>query len=96
MSGDWSGRGASVVSASRTHLWKAPSRLLVGVLVLAVRAYQFAVRPLLIGSCKFCPTCSDYAIIALRRHGLCWGGLLSARRVLRCHPFSSGGIDPVP
>jgi len=70
----------------------------LGVLaaVLAVRAYQVMLRPLLIGSCKFYPTCSDYAIEALRLHGLWRGGLLAARRLLRCHPFTPGRIDPVP
>jgi len=88
--------GADVASIVRASLWGPLSRLLVGVLILAIRAYQFGARPLLIGSCKFCPTCSEYAVIALRRHGVWRGGLLAARRLLRCHPFSPGGIDPVP
>jgi uncharacterized protein len=76
--------------------WRWPRRALAETAVLAVRAYQFAVRPLLVGSCQFCPTCSEYAIIALRRHGLLRGGALAFRRLLRCHPFHPGGIDPVP
>ena len=96
MSGGKSGIGTDVASVSRACFWRRPSRLLAGVLILAIRVYQFAVRPLLIGSCKFCPTCSQYAIIALGRHGLRRGGLLAARRLLRCHPFSPGGVDPVP
>lgn len=71
-------------------------RLIVEFVILAIRMYQFGVRPLLIGSCKFCPTCSEYAVIALRRHGLLRGGALAARRLLRCRPFTTGGIDPVP
>ena len=54
------------------------------------------IRPLLIGSCKFCPTCSEYAIEALRIHGLWRGSWLAIRRICRCHPFGPGGIDPVP
>jgi len=74
----------------------ALSRPLVALAVAAIRAYQAALRPLLIGSCKFCPTCSEYAIEALRRHGPWRGARLAIARILRCHPFSAGGIDPVP
>ena len=66
------------------------------VLIALIRFYQFAVRPFLIGSCKFCPSCSEYATEAIQTHGSWRGSLLAARRVLRCHPFSRGGIDPVP
>jgi putative membrane protein insertion efficiency factor len=64
--------------------------------VFLIRCYQGMVRPLLIGSCKFCPSCSEYAIEALQTHGLWRGALLAIRRLCRCHPFSVGGIDPVP
>ncbi len=60
-------------------------------LILLVRGYQVGLRPLLIGSCKFYPTCSEYFIEAVRKHGPFRGGLLGLRR-----PFSPGGIDPVP
>jgi putative membrane protein insertion efficiency factor len=66
------------------------------VLVCMVRFYQVGVSPLLIGTCKFCPSCSEYFIEAVRVHGPWKGGWLGARRLLRCHPFSPGGIDPVP
>ncbi|RME41835.1 MAG: membrane protein insertion efficiency factor YidD [Planctomycetota bacterium] len=65
-------------------------------LVFLVRAYQVMLRPLLIGSCKFCPTCSEYAVEALCRHGAIRGMRLALGRLLRCHPFGPGGIDPVP
>jgi len=64
--------------------------------IAVIRGYQLLIRPLLIGSCKYCPTCSDYAIEAIAVHGLFRGGLLTLRRVVRCHPFGPGGIDPVP
>jgi len=65
-------------------------------LVSLIRSYQVIIRPHLFGSCKFYPTCSQYAIEALLAHGLVRGSMLAARRVVRCHPFSPGGIDPVP
>ena len=65
-------------------------------LVLAVRAYQKLVSPLLPPSCRFYPSCSAYAVTALERHGALRGGWLAARRLSRCHPFHPGGLDPVP
>lgn len=70
--------------------------VLVTLSLLAVRGYQLIVRPLLIGSCKFYPTCSDYAAEAFHRHGFCRGWWLTVRRIARCHPFTPGGLDPVP
>jgi putative membrane protein insertion efficiency factor len=67
-------------------------RLLIGLL----RAYQYAVSPLLGRSCRFFPTCSDYAVEAIGRYGAIKGSYLSLRRVLRCHPWHPGGYDPVP
>ena len=71
-------------------------KLPVMIPVLLIRCYQGMIRPLLIGSCKYCPTCSEYTIEALQIHGLFRGSLLGLRRICRCHPFSPGGIDPVP
>lgn len=71
-------------------------RPVVWILVSFIRSYQVIIRPHLLGSCKFCPTCSQYAIEALLAHGMVRGSVLAARRVVRCHPFSPGGIDPVP
>ncbi len=67
-----------------------------GTAVLLIRAYQACIRPHLIGQCKYCPTCSEYGIQAISQHGLWRGGWLTFRRLLRCHPFARGGIDPVP
>jgi putative membrane protein insertion efficiency factor len=64
--------------------------------IALIRCYQAMIRPHLIGTCKFCPTCSEYAIEALRTHGLLRGSALAVRRILRCRPFSPGGLDPVP
>ena len=64
--------------------------------LLIIRGYQRIVSPLLPPSCRFHPTCSDYAYEAIDRHGLLKGGRLAVWRVLRCNPFGKGGFDPVP
>jgi uncharacterized protein len=66
------------------------------VLVGAVRSYQWTLRPFIGAHCRFEPSCSCYAIEALRRHGAARGAALAARRVLRCNPWNPGGDDPVP
>jgi putative membrane protein insertion efficiency factor len=62
----------------------------------AVRAYQLALRPVLGNNCRFWPSCSDYALQAVRLHGAGRGSVLAARRILRCNPWNPGGVDPVP
>ena len=69
-----------------------PSRMLVG----AVRLYQLAISPLMPPNCRHLPTCSEYAIEALREHGLLRGGWLAVWRIARCHPLGTSGYDPVP
>jgi putative membrane protein insertion efficiency factor len=61
-----------------------------------VRFYQVAISSWTPASCRFTPTCSAYAIEALREHGAARGGWLSLRRILRCHPWGGLGYDPVP
>lgn len=65
-------------------------------LVGAVRAYQWTLRPMMAGCCRFEPGCSEYAIEAIRTHGALRGGALAGWRVLRCNPWTEGGADPVP
>lgn len=67
-------------------------RILIGL----IRFYQAAVSPLLPSTCRYTPSCSRYALEAVRRHGALRGGWLAARRLLRCHPLGGRGWDPVP
>lgn len=76
--------------------WQAvrsvPSRLLLALLWV----YQRVVSPLTPPTCRFYPSCSQYAVIAVQRHGALRGAWLAARRLLRCHPWNPGGVDDVP
>lgn len=62
----------------------------------AIRLYQLLLSPLIGNQCRFHPTCSNYAMEAIDRHGVLKGAWLAARRLTRCHPFHPGGFDPVP
>ena len=66
------------------------------VLIGVVRCYQFAISPWLGPRCRFDPTCSEYAVGAIRRFGPLRGGRLTLRRLSRCHPWGASGYDPVP
>jgi len=66
------------------------------LLVWLLRGYQLLLSPMLGPRCRFYPSCSNYAIEALRVHGAARGSWLAARRVGRCHPWNAGGVDPVP
>lgn len=70
--------------------------MIAGLLIRLVRAYQLLLSPMLGASCRFEPSCSAYAIDALRAHGAAGGSYLAARRLVRCHPWCEGGADPVP
>jgi len=80
-----------------SSLAQGPSKVVVAVLVLLIRAYQLTLSPLLslFGPvCRFEPSCSRYMIEALRRHGLVVGLRKGIARLFRCHPFHPGGYDP--
>lgn len=66
------------------------------LLIACIRAYQTTISPWLGRNCRFHPTCSQYAIEAIRRHGVCRGIAYALWRIARCNPFCAGGHDPVP
>ena len=65
------------------------------ILIKLFQAYKYLISPLLGNSCRYFPSCSDYSIEALKTYGFFKGGYLSLKRILSCHPFKEGGIDPV-
>lgn len=70
--------------------------LFARLLLLPIYFYRYAISPLIGPRCRFYPTCSTYAVEAIKIHGAIKGGYLAIKRILRCHPFSEGGEDPVP
>ena len=69
-----------------------PKRLML----VLIRFYRRQISPALPPSCRFTPTCSQYAAEAIEKYGALKGGYLAVRRILKCHPFHPGGYDPVP
>ncbi|HET7601743.1 MAG TPA: membrane protein insertion efficiency factor YidD [Gemmatimonadales bacterium] len=74
------------------ELRQVPRLALAGL----IRGYQLVISPALPAACRFTPTCSQYALEAVRRYGVLKGSWLAARRLAKCHPFHEGGTDPVP
>lgn len=80
--------------------WVALARAIIGlpglVLLGLLRFYQRVISPMTPPTCRYYPSCSSYAVTAISRHGALRGTWLAVRRVLRCHPWSAGGVDDVP
>ncbi len=76
--------------------WACLEWVLVQVLLVPVRLYRRLLSPVLPPACRFHPSCSQYALDALQIHGPFRGSWLAMRRLMRCHPFHPGGLDPVP
>lgn len=66
------------------------------LLITLIKLYRYTLSPYLGQHCRFTPSCSSYALEALQEHGFLRGGTMSIKRLLRCHPWSEGGYDPVP
>lgn len=89
-----SDRNVAITADVRKDSWLAS----VGrsLLIVPVRFYQYTISPFTPASCRHLPTCSEYTVQAIRKHGIIAGGALSANRIARCHPWGTSGIDPVP
>lgn len=72
------------------------SKILAIPFILLIRIYRIFISPLLGSNCRHTPTCSEYGIIALKKHGVFKGSLLTAKRILKCNSLFKGGYDPVP
>lgn len=66
------------------------------VLRMPIRFYQLSISPMLPASCRYVPSCSQYAVEAIETHGVIKGSILAAKRIARCHPWGGSGYDPVP
>ena len=71
-------------------------KIIIFPFVILVRFYQIFISPLKPPTCRYTPTCSQYTLEALEKHGLIKGGKLSIKRIMSCHPFGGSGYDPVP
>ncbi len=72
-------------------------RITIKYLILFfIRIYQYTLSPVMGGACRFYPSCSEYAYEAVKRYGAIKGSILALKRILKCHPFHPGGVDPVP
>jgi hypothetical protein len=73
--------------------------MLTKLFILPIRLYQWCISPILPRSCRYYPTCSEYAVIAIEKYGIIWGLYMGLKRILRCHPIKclggSSGYDPV-
>ncbi|RLS60999.1 MAG: membrane protein insertion efficiency factor YidD [Planctomycetota bacterium] len=87
--------GTKEQKANRRIVSARPS-IAARMLIACVRGYQIVLGPILGGSCRFSPSCSFYALDALRQHGAWRGGKLTMKRLVRCHPWGGHGHDPVP
>lgn len=70
--------------------------MIAALLIGMIRIYQHTLAALMGGQCRFYPSCSEYCIGALRVHGALRGAVLGIRRIVKCHPWHPGGVDPVP
>jgi hypothetical protein len=70
--------------------------MLEKLLLALIRAYRYLLSPWVGTSCRFWPTCSEYSMDAIERHGALRGGWMTVARIARCHPYGKGGVDPVP
>lgn len=78
------------------RLIEIPKKLLSWLFIGLIKFYQYSISPLTQPSCRYTPTCSQYALEAIKKHGPLKGGWLALKRLLSCHPWGGHGYDPVP
>jgi len=78
------------------RLIEIPKRFLSWFFIALIKFYQYSISPLTQPSCRYTPTCSQYALEAIKKHGPIKGGWLAVKRISRCHPWGGHGYDPVP
>ena len=82
-----------VTKLNKTHSLK---KIFVFPLVIIIKLYQFIISPLTPPSCRYSPTCSQYALEALKKYGIIKGVSLTFKRIFKCHPWGGSGYDPIP
>lgn len=70
--------------------------IIIKLIISFLKIYKYFISPLLGNNCRFYPSCSDYSMEALKKHGVAKGAVLTAKRIVKCQPFHEGGMDPVP
>ncbi|GGH05937.1 membrane protein insertion efficiency factor YidD [Mucilaginibacter phyllosphaerae] len=77
-------------------LWDINKRIIGGFFLLLIKIYRYLISPILPNACRYTPTCSQYGIEAIKKHGPFKGGWLTLKRIARCNPWGGHGHDPVP
>ena len=89
-------RSQFVIASRAKKIYKIVSSFSAYQVILLIKLYQKCVSPLLVSSCRFYPSCSNYALESYQKYGLLSGSMLTIKRLCKCHPFHSGGLDEVP
>lgn len=86
----------SVAFTPILFFWDKLKKILRHIVLLPVYLYRYSISPLIPPGCRYTPTCSQYTVEAVLKHGILKGGWLSIKRILSCHPWGGSGYDPVP
>jgi len=86
----------TIICRGAYTLWRGLSALLTKIMLALIWFYRNCISPLTPAACRYTPTCSQYAVEAIRKYGPFKGGWLAFKRILRCNPFGGSGYDPVP
>ena len=89
-------RNQFFIASGSKKIYKLVSSFLAYQVILWIKVYQKYLSPLLVSSCRFYPSCSNYALESYQKYGLLSGSMLTIKRLCKCHPFHPGGLDEVP